>query len=432
MTSDDHPPMPQTVSRDHPNHQNQPPVNPVRAIAVVGAGTMGAGIAQLAAQRGTAVRLIDVSRDAVDRGLAAITQQLNRLVDKQKLPRPDRDAALARIQTAAAIAPADLADVQLAIEAVVENLDVKHRVFAELERATPPSCVLATNTSSLSVSRIAETLRDPARAVGMHFFNPAPLMPLVEVIAGARSAPTAVEIAFQTAKFWGKTPVRARDVPGFIVNRVARGFYLEALRLLDEGVAGVDEIDNVLRALAGFRMGPFELMDLIGVDINLAVSTSVWEQLGRPPRLAPHDIQRRLVAEGNLGRKTKRGFYAYDGEHKWPAVPVARKNFRVSPGLAAAVRNFCVRGGMAGAGATEQLILARILGAILNEAGLALGEGVATGGDIDTAMILGTNYPKGPISWADEIGDRNVLGVLKAFNVEYGDGRYEAAEVYRT
>lgn len=402
----------------------------VHTIAVVGAGTMGAGIAQLAAQAGCTVHLIDVNRPAVEKGHAGICTQLDRLVEKGKLSAGEREAALGRISIADSISGARLTDSELAIEAVLEDMNIKNKVFAALEQSTPASCVLATNTSSLSVSKIAEMVRDPSRVIGMHFFNPAPLMPLVEVIAGKRSSSTAVDLAFDAAKAWGKIPVRVKDTPGFIVNRVARGYYLEALRLLGEGVAGIDEIDNVLRSLAKFRMGPFELMDLIGVDINLAVSTSVWEQMGNPARLTPHDIQRQLVSSGHLGRKTNRGFYAYDGDHKLPAYAVDRKSFNVSPALADVTRVFCERGGMTSAGTTEQYILARILGAIINEAGLALGEEVATAADIDTAMLKGTNYPKGPLAWANEIGHRNIRGLLKALNTACADRRYTPAAAF--
>jgi 3-hydroxybutyryl-CoA dehydrogenase len=286
--------------------------------------------------------------------------------------------------------------------------------------------VLATNTSSLSVSKIAESVRDPSRVVGMHFFNPVPLMPLVEVIAGRLSDRQAIDFAVQTAKAWGKTAVVAKDTPGFIVNRVARGYYLEALRLLGEGVAGVDEVDNIMRVHGGFKMGPFELMDLVGLDVNLAVSTSVWEQMNKHPRFTPHDIQKQLVSAGNLGRKTGRGFYSYAYEHPLPAYTVDRRSFQLSLLLGDAVRTFAERAGAGRAGITEQYIVARILGAILNEAEYAFCENVATSEDIDVAMIKGTNYPKGPLAWAEEIGHRTVRGVLRRLN-EDGNGRYEPA-----
>lgn len=401
---------------------------PIDHLAVVGAGTMGAGIAQLAAVHGCRVTLIDVNREALERGRASIGTQLDRMVDKGKLTAAECAAVRSRIATRDEIA--DLTDASLAIEAVVEDLAVKHKVFAALEQAVGVQAVLATNTSSLSVGRIAEGVRRSARVVGMHFFNPAPVMPLVEIIAGRHSDPSCVDRAFEAARAWGKTPVRVKDTPGFIVNRVARGYYLEALRLLGEGVAGVDEIDGMMRHLGGFRMGPFELMDLVGLDVNLAVSTSVWEQMGRPPRLAPHEIQVQLVAAGHLGRKTGRGFYAYDGDGPLPACPVQRKSFSVSPLQADVMRAFTFAAGAASASTTEQLVFCRILAAVINEAGLALGESVATAEDIDTAMLKGTNYPKGPLAWAQQIGPRTVRGALKALDDAASGGRYEPASIW--
>ncbi len=400
----------------------------VEAIAVVGAGTMGAGIAQLAASHGCVVHLIDVSSEVLQRGLEDIRKQLDRQVGKGKLAAADRDAMIQRIRPSDEIR--ELVDVKLAIEAVVEDLAVKRKVFQQLDYATASDAVLATNTSSLSVSKIAEGVRDSSRVVGMHFFNPAPIMPLVEIIAGKQSSEAALDRATQAAKEWGKTAVRAKDTPGFIVNRVARGFYLEALRLLGEGAAGVDEIDLVMRKHAGFKMGPFELMDLIGLDVNLAVSTSVWEQMGNPVRLAPHEIQRRLVAKGDLGRKSGRGFYTYDGATPIAAFPVDRRSFSLNPLLSDAMQQFARRAGAAEAAATEQYILCRVLSAIMLEAAIAESEGVARREDIDIAMVKGTNYPKGPLAWAGEIGPRMMRGVLKALNQFTGDGRYESGRLF--
>jgi 3-hydroxybutyryl-CoA dehydrogenase len=397
----------------------------VRTIAVIGAGTMGAGIAQLAAQHGCAVHLIDVSPDVVDKAMAGLRQTLGRLVDREKITSADRDAALANLRPSSKIE--DLHDVDLAIEAVVENLDIKQRVFLALQAACRPEAVLATNTSSLPVTKIAASLGDPRRMIGMHFFNPAPLMPLVEIIATAHSDPTAIETGLAAARGWGKTTVRAADTPGFIVNRVARGYYLEAMRLLGEGVAGVDEIDGIMRTHGKFRMGPFELMDLVGLDVNLAVSTSVWEQLSRPARLAPHEIQRQLVESGRLGRKSGRGFYDYGATHPIPAVPVDRRSFALTPLLSDALLAFCARAGAPQATSTEQYVFARILAAIMNEAHLAFDDGVASSDDIDTAMTKGTNYPRGPLAWSDEVGARSVAGVLRALNDTTTDGRYEPA-----
>ena len=403
----------------------------VQSIAVIGAGTMGAGIAQLAAIQGCTVYLLDIRPEFVQRGIENIKSSLNRSVEKGKLIEADRNSILNRVTPVDTMTRrCSLPDVELAIEAVVEDLEVKREVFQQLEQATPAGAVLATNTSSLSVSTIAEAVVDSSRVVGMHFFNPVAVMPLVEVIAGRMSDRKAIDLAVGTAKAWGKTPVVAKDTPGFIVNRVARGYYLEALRLLGEGVAGVDEIDNIMRVHGGFKMGPFELMDLVGLDVNLAVSTSVWEQMNKHPRFKPNDIQKKLVADGNLGRKTGRGFYSYADQHPLPAFVVDRRSFQLSPLLGDAVRTFAERAGAGRAGITEQYIVARILGAILNEAGYAFCENVATREDIDVAMMKGTNYPKGPLAWAEEIGHRTVRGVLKGLNTSVAPGSYEAASLF--
>jgi len=400
----------------------------ITEIAVIGGGTMGAGIAQLAARYGCTVHLIDVNTEVLNRSIGAIARRLDQSVEKGKISQLDRNEQLDRIKPRETIDALDGA--QLAVEAVVESLAVKHEVFKALEAATNDKAVLATNTSSLSVGRIAEAVTDPSRVVGMHFFNPAPVMPLVEVIAGNHSAESALDVAFKAATGWGKTPVRAKDTPGFIVNRVARGFYLEALRLLGEGVAGVDEIDLVMRTHGGFRMGPFQLMDLVGLDVNLAVSTSVWEQMSKHARFTPHEIQQNLVGKGHLGRKTGRGFYLYDDGGILPAYAVERRSFQLTPLLVNAMLAFCAKAGAPTASSTEQYVFARLLAAIINEAGLAYCERVATSDDIDIAMIKGTNYPKGPLAWADEIGHRTVRGVLNGLNDIVGDGRYTPAPLF--
>ncbi len=400
----------------------------MKHVAVVGAGTMGAGIAQLAAQNDCTVTLIDVSPDVLERAMAEITRRLDRSVEKGRISADQRDAILDRLSTSDVIA--DLPDVELAIEAVIEDLDIKAKVFRALEEATPETAILATNTSSLSVEKIAASISDPSRVIGTHFFNPAPVMPLVEVIAHPTSRGPFITSAIDTLTDWGKVPVRAKDTPGFIVNRVARGFYLEGLRLLGEGVAGVDEIDGVMRTHGQFRMGPFELMDLVGLDVNYTVSCSVWEQMDRSPRFKPHEIQEKLVQEGHIGRKSGRGFYDYSGETPLPAQPVDRKSFELTPTLSDVLLAFAARAGAPAAGSTEQYIFARILIAVINEAGFAFTEDVAGADDIDIAMQKGTNYPKGPLAWADEIGHFTVAGMLRALNETVEDGRYEPAPLF--
>ncbi|HEY3246362.1 MAG TPA: 3-hydroxyacyl-CoA dehydrogenase NAD-binding domain-containing protein [Phycisphaerae bacterium] len=397
----------------------------MRNIAVIGAGTMGAGIAQVAAAHGCNVYLLDVSREVLDRALTSIGEWLARAVAKGKLTAAERDATLARVIPTEQMRA--LSAVELAIEAVVERLDVKRQIFQALEAHTPGSAVFATNTSSLSVSKIADTVSDPTRVIGLHFFNPAPLMPLVEVIAGIKSDPEVLDSATQIVRSWGKVTVRAKDTPGFVVNRVARGFYLEALRMLGEGVADIQAIDASMRDLGGFKMGPFELMDLVGLDINYAVSTSVWEQLGRPPNLTPHPIQQQLVEQKRLGRKTGRGFYRYDTRTPAPDVQ-PEGSARPPPGaVMLAVQAFCARATERSAADAQKYIFARILATIMNEATLAFDEAVATADDIDIAMEQGANYPLGPLKWAQRIGRPAVVALLEALNAASADKRFTPA-----
>ncbi|GAA2474781.1 3-hydroxyacyl-CoA dehydrogenase [Streptomyces gobitricini] len=288
-----------------------------RAVAVVGTGTMGQGIAQVALVAGHPVRLHDTSPDRARQAAEAISGRLDRLVEKGRMSPDERDAAVGRLHVAETLG--DLADAALVIEAVVERLTVKQELFAQLEKTVADDCLLATNTSSLSVTAIAGGLRLPGRFVGLHFFNPAPLLPLVEVVSGFATDETAATRAYATVKEWGKTPVRCADTPGFIVNRIARPFYAEALRLYEERAADPATIDAVLRDCGGFRMGPFELTDLIGQDVNEAVTRSVWDAFHQDPKFTPSLAQRRLVESGRLGRKTGQGWYAYGDGAERPA-----------------------------------------------------------------------------------------------------------------
>ncbi len=294
----------------------------------------------------------------------------------------------------------------LIIEAVVEDLGVKREAFRRLEAEVADGCILATNTSSLSVTAIAGGCRRPERVVGMHFFNPAPLLPLVEVVPGLTTSPETTATARDTAAAWGKTPVQASDTPGFIVNRIARPFYGEALRIHEERVADKATIDWAIREVGGFRMGPFELMDLIGNDVNLAVTRSIFEALHYDPRYQPSVTQQRMVEAGWLGRKTGRGHYAY-GEGA-AAPPAPNKD--------------AARGGT---------IVDRILAMLVNEAADAVFWRVATRDDIELAMTKGVNYPKGLLRWGDEIGLRAVLERLEALQAEYGEDRYRPSPLLR-
>lgn len=278
-------------------------------LAVVGAGTMGAGIAQVAITRGLSTMLYDAFPQALDRGVAHIRAGLQRQVERDRLTVEQRDAALARLATSALLD--DLAPAPFVIEAVPEDLELKRAIFRSLSQTCAHEAILATNTSSLSVTKIAAAAAHPERVAGMHFFNPPAVLRLVEVVAGHLTAESTVRAVSELARRLGKSPVQAKDTPGFIVNRVARHFYGESLRILGEGVEA-RTVDRIMRDGAGFKMGPFELMDLIGIDVNFAVTRSIYEAFFGDPRYRPHPIQERMVDAGTLGRKSGRGFYEYD------------------------------------------------------------------------------------------------------------------------
>ena len=378
-------------------------------VAVIGAGTMGAGIAQVALEGGWRVALHDAAPGAIDRARARIRDGLARRATKSGVDADTVDewvdGRLGLLATPATAADAAV-EAHLAIEAVVEDLDVKRRLFAELADAAGDDAILATNTSALSVSSIAEAAVRPERIVGLHFFNPAPVLPLVEVVAGRRTAAWAAERAAGIVAGWGKTPIHVADSPGFIVNRVNRPFTLESLRLLRSGAGTIESIDAALTA-AGFPMGPFALMDLIGIDVNLAAARGLFEASGRPPRFRPSPIQEELVAAGRLGRKTGEGFYRYaDGRSTGPAGRFAGV-IRHGPGSPAPLDG--------------ETIAERVILAIVNEAFRALGDGVAEASDIDQAMRLGANHPFGPFEWVARSGTHEVVVMLDALSDEDAD-----------
>ncbi|MFI8359539.1 3-hydroxyacyl-CoA dehydrogenase [Streptomyces sp. NPDC085612] len=280
-----------------------------RTVAVVGAGTMGQGIAQVALLAGHSVLLYDIDATLAADGVGIVQDRVERMAAKGRIERADAEDAVGRISAAGALA--DLAPAALVIEAVVENVAVKQALFTALEEVVAPDALLATNTSSLSVTELAAGLAHPGRFLGLHFFNPAPLLPLVEVVSGFATDPAAAERAYRTVLDWGKTPVRCADTPGFIVNRIARPFYAEAFAVYEEQGADPATVDAVLRESGGFKMGPFALTDLIGQDVNEAVTRSVWESFFRSPKFTPSLAQRRLVQSGRLGRKSGHGWFPY-------------------------------------------------------------------------------------------------------------------------
>lgn len=387
-------------------------------IAVLGAGTMGAGIAQLALEHGHPVRLIDVDPTAAEQARARIEDGLGRRLLRRGLAGPALDLArgaiLERLRFGAD--PDEAAGAALVIEAVIEQLDVKQALFARLDRVVAGDAILATNTSALSVGAIAAAAGDrPERVIGLHFFNPAPSMPLVEVVAGPRTAPAVVEAAIALVTSWGRTPIRCADRPGFVVNRVNRGFTIQALRQLESGNASVAEIDDAMRA-EGFPLGPFELIDLIGVDINLAAATGVWEGFHRAPRFRPSPIQQALVAAGRLGRKTGAGFYRYD-----PIVG------RLGPAPEFEQNSHEGRSADQSMSVVEAIRLA-----IANEAFKALDDGVAADeATIDLALRLGANHPEGPFAWARAQGLAGVVGALEGLERDDPDTFSPAAGLLR-
>lgn len=295
---------------------------PVSAtVSVIGAGTMGAGIAQVAATHGHPVLLFDMSEEATKKGIAGVEKFLARSVEKGRMEAPEKDDILGRITPVNSLQ--DLAPSGLIVEAIVERLDVKQSVFSDLEGIVGDDCILASNTSSLSITAMGAALKRPERLVGMHFFNPAPLMRLVEVVLGLATSDETRQTVFDTADGWGKKPVFAKSTPGFIANRIARPFYGESLRLMEEGAADAATIDAIMRDCGGFRMGPFELMDLVGTDVNLMVTKSVWEAFYYDNRYQPSLLQEELVASGRHGRKSGHGWYPYGDDAEKPAPAAA-------------------------------------------------------------------------------------------------------------
>ncbi len=382
------------------------PLSPSMPVGVLGSGAMGSGIAQVAAAAGHPVVLGEVSQSALARATAEVGRALDRDVQKQSRTAAEAQAVLNRIRPG----PVDdrfaiFAGCGLVIEAIVEDLEAKRKAFTGLEAVTGSDAVLASNTSSLSITAIAASCSRPERVAGIHFFNPAPVMPLVEIVGGHATDPALLQDVRRLIDGWGKTTVVAADTPGFIVNRVARPFYGEALRLLEEGVAEPATIDWAMRELGGFRMGPFELMDLIGNDVNYAVTRSVFEAFAFEPRYRPSLAQRRLVDARLFGKKSGRGWYDYrDGT---PAPEPDR-----DPELG-------------------RRIVDRIVAMLINEAAEAVFLRIATPADIDLAMTRGVNYPRGLLEWADQIGVGVVFERLAALQEEYGDDRYRPSALLR-
>ena len=363
---------------------------------VVGAGAMGGGIAQVLVEAGWEVLLYDTQDASLENGIARVRGVWDKLVEKGKINDAQRSAY--NKQLSAAYVLREAAEVSLVIEAIYENLDAKRSVFTTLDDVVREDCILATNTSSLSVSSIAAGVKRAERVVGLHFFNPAPLMPLVEIVPGIATAPEVVVACTKAVAQWGKVGVVAQDSPGFLVNRIARPFYGEALHLFEEQMADMATIDWALTELGGFRMGPFALMDLIGHDVNYVVTETIWKQFYCDPRFRPSLSQKRLLEAGWLGRKSGRGFYDYRNGASLPEP---------------------TRDEVLG-----RAIVNRVVAMLINEAADAVYRGIGSESDVETAMLKGVNYPKGLMAWGREWGWTKVRDQIEALRERTGDPRY--------
>ena len=373
-------------------------------VSVIGAGTMGMGIAQIAATKGHKVCLYDNYDGAIENANKKIKKILNRLVEKKRITDLEKKEIINRIHFSTKLD--EIQKSNIVIEAIIENIKIKKDIFSKIEEIVDKDCILASNTSSLSIASIASACEHAERVIGIHFFNPAPLMPLVEIIPAIQTSENTLIEAKKIIDGWEKVSVITKDTPGFIVNRVARPFYGEAIRIYEEGIADFATIDWSMKEIGGFKMGPFELMDYIGNDINYIVTETVFRSFYFDPRYKPSFTQKRMMEAGYLGKKTGRGFYDYNNNNN--NKPNKKNNRKLG-----------------------KQILWRILCMLINEASDALFLNIASKEDIDLAMTKGVNYPKGLLAWADEIGIDNVLKQLEELYNEYCEDRYRPSPLLR-
>lgn len=373
-------------------------------IGIIGSGAMGAGIAQVAAAAGHNVILFDTNQIALDKAKHNLESTLKKLVEKQKLTAQSSKEIIERILFASELK--ECKNCELIIEAIVENLDVKQKLFSDLENIVSSDCILASNTSSLSIASIASACKNADRVIGIHFFNPAPIMPLVEIIPAITTDSKVTEHSKKLIDRWGKQTVLTKDTPGFIVNRVARSFYGESIRIYEEGIADFATIDWAMKTVGGFKMGPFELMDFIGNDINYKVTESVWTQFFYEPRFKPSLTQKRLYEAKWFGRKSGKGYYNYA---EGAILPAPREDDELG-----------------------KTIFYRVIAMLINEAIDSLYLQLASKEDLDLAMIKGVNYPKGLLKWADELGLQIILDILENLYTNYAEDRYRPCILLKT
>lgn len=372
-------------------------------IGIIGSGTMGIGIAQVAATNNCKVFLYDQNSSQTEKSLENLQKILARLVEKNKIGFEESENIYNRIKFCTELK--DLKDCDLVIEAIIENKEIKQKVFADLEEIVSPECILASNTSSISITSISADLKNSKRFLGIHFFNPAPLMPLVEIIPGLLTDENLPQKIYDLMKSWGKIPVLAQDIPGFIVNRIARPFYGEALRIVEEKIATPEQVDEAMRTIGNFKMGPFELMDLIGIDVNFAVTKTVYADYFYDPKYKPSLLQQRMCEAKLLGKKTKKGFYDYSENYKKPTVEKDEKLF-------------------------EDIFL-RIISMLINEAVEAKRLKLASDEDLELAMQKGVNYPKGLLAWGKEIGLDKISETLQNLYETYQEERYRQSPLLK-
>ena len=375
----------------------------MKNIGVIGSGTMGIGIAQVAASHGCNVKIFDVNTNQTNKAIDGLKNQLQKLVDKGKWSASQKEEVLSRILPISNLE--DFHDADFIIEAIVEDKKIKQQVYSDLEKIVRPDCILASNTSSISITSLSSELQYPGRFIGVHFFNPAPIMELVEIIPGLLTKNDLAEKMVEILKSWKKNPVVVKDIPGFLVNRIARPFYGEALRIVEENIADPFQVDMAMKMFGEFRMGPFELMDLIGIDVNFSVTKTVYQDYFFDPKYKPSLLQQRMVEAKLLGRKTQQGFYQYGNNSVTINPDINSKLF-------------------------EEIFL-RIISMLINEAVEAKRLKLSTDEAIELAMMKGVNYPKGLLQWGAELGWSRISETLQKLYDLYGEERYRQSPLLK-